>query len=230
MKIKFFFLVLFSAVYIIGFSQESNKKFVVKGTVLDVFGNPVSNAIVMVDGNQTKSRTNSEGEYRVKVAPDAESIAILTFNNGIVGELINNRREINFKFGSQVLDADGAAGPGDEAVNTGYAVVKRKDLTTDVNRIDGTNKKYKSYSNIFEMIQRECSGVRVTGNSIVIQDSRNLQGSVPPVFVVDGTYVNDISGISPRTVESIQVLKGTSAAIYGTRGFGGAIVITTKKE
>ena len=230
MKTKLFLLVLFSAIYISGFSQENNRKFVVKGTVLDVLGAPVRNAIVMVDGNQTKSRTNSEGEYRIKVAPDAESIAILTFDNGMVGELINNRREINFRFGSQVLDTDRPAGPGDEGVNTGYAVVKRKDLTTDVNKIDGTNKKYKSYSSIFEMIQRECSGVRVTGNSIIIQDSRNLQGSVPPLFVVDGTYVNDISGISPRTVESIQVLKGTSAAIYGSRGFGGAVVITTKKK
>lgn len=230
MKIKLFLLVLFSAVYITGFSQDNNRKFAVKGTVVDVFGNPVENAIVMVDGNQTKSRTNSEGEYRVKVAPDAESIAILTFNNGIVGELINNRREINFKFGSQVLDAGRLAGPGDEAVNTGYAVVKRRNLTTDVSKIDGTNSKYKSYSSIYEMIQRECSGVRVMGSSVVIQDSRNMSGYVPALFVVDGTYVNDVSGISPVSVESIQVLKGTSAAIYGSRGFGGAIVITTKKK
>jgi len=230
MKTKLFLLLLFSAVSAVSFSQGNKGKIAVKGTVLDVSGNPVSNAIVMVDGHETTSHTNSEGQYRVRVSPDAETIAILTFGNGIIGELIADRKEINFRFGTTVLDADQLTQPGEEAINTGYGNIKRKDLTTDIDKIDGTDKKYASYSSIYEMIQRECSGVSVNRGSIVIQDSRNMSGFVPPLFVVDGTYVNDISHISPRTVESIQVLKGTSAAIYGSRGYGGAIVITTKKK
>jgi TonB-dependent SusC/RagA subfamily outer membrane receptor len=230
MKTKLFMLLFFSFVCATCFPQGNSRKIIVKGTVLDASGDPVKNAIVMVDGNKTNSRTNPDGRYRVKISPDAEQIAILTFGNGIIGELINNRTEINFRFGSAVLDADKLTGPGEDAINTGYGAVKRKDLTTDIDKIDGTDPRYKSYSNIYEMIQRECSGVRVTGGNIVIQDSRNMSGFVPPLYVVDGTYVNDISHISPRTVESIQVLKGTAAAIYGSRGYGGAIVITTKKK
>jgi len=113
-------------------------------------------------------------------------------------------------------------------VNTGYGMVKKRDLTTDVTMIDGTSKNYSSYSSILEMIQREVSGVQITGNDIIIQGSRNSYGYVHPLVVVDGVYMDNVPDLPPATVRSIEVLKGTSAAIYGSRGFGGAIIIKTK--
>lgn len=50
--------------------------------------------------------------------------------------------------------------------------------------------------------------------------------STDPLFVVDGVVVNSIDNISPRMVKSISVLKGSDAAIYGSRGAGGVILIT----
>jgi outer membrane receptor protein involved in Fe transport len=78
------------------------------------------------------------------------------------------------------------------------------------------------------MITRENSGVKYTGSSYIIQDSKDFFGSVPALLVVDGVYVDNFDGISPSSVESIVVLKGSSAAIYGARGYGGAIVLKTK--
>ena len=78
------------------------------------------------------------------------------------------------------------------------------------------------------MIQREVSGVKVFGESIVIQGSIDLLDYVDPLLVVDGVRVSSISDIPPTSVESIEVLKGASAAIYGSQGYGGAIVIKTK--
>lgn len=229
MKTKLFLLVCFSALCAVGFAQADKGKSTIKGTVLDASGIPVRNAIIMIDGRETKSVTTTNGSYKVKVSPDAKTIGIFTFGNGMIGEDIEGRSEINFRFGSAVQNTE-QAGPSEEAVNTGYGSERRKDLATDIDKIDGTDKKFASYADIYEMIQRECSGVTVSRGTIIIQDARNLQGHVPPLFVVDGTYVDDISHISPRIVESIQVLKGTSAAIYGSRGYGGAIVITTKKK
>jgi TonB-dependent SusC/RagA subfamily outer membrane receptor len=80
------------------------------------------------------------------------------------------------------------------------------------------------------MIQREVSGVRLTGGNLIIQDSQNLYGYIPPLIVVDGVYMDQLPDIPPVSVRSIEVLKGTSAAIYGTRGFGGAIIIKTKMQ
>jgi TonB-dependent SusC/RagA subfamily outer membrane receptor len=78
------------------------------------------------------------------------------------------------------------------------------------------------------MIRRQDASIRISGESIIIQDSKDFFGQVPALLVVDGVYVNSISNIPPASVESISILKGTSAAIYGSRGYGGAIVIKTK--
>lgn len=231
MKIKIIFLLLISVVCIYGISaQKSNKKITITGTVVDASGNPVGNAIVMIDGKNTSSITDSKGFYQVKVKSDAERIGILTFGSGLIEESISGRTEINLKFGVSATQQKTGPEiePGDEAVNTGYGYVKKKNVTTEASKIDGTNKKYASYSSVYEMIQREVSGVRISGTSIIINESKDFFGNIPALLVVDGTYVTDFSNISPSSVESIEVLKGTAAAIYGSRGYGGAVVIKTR--
>jgi TonB-dependent SusC/RagA subfamily outer membrane receptor len=211
-------------------AQKNNKKITINGTVMDASDHPVSNAIVMIDGKNTSVVTGQEGEFKIKVRKDAERLGIFTFTNGIKEEAIGGRTEINFKFataGEQKPEDQGVE-PGDEAVNTGYSYVKKKNLTKEISRIDGTDKKYTSYRTIYEMITREVPGVRISGNDIIIQDSKDFFGSVKALIIVDGVYVDDISNISPTVVESIEVLKGTAASMYGSRGYGGAVIIKTK--
>jgi TonB-dependent SusC/RagA subfamily outer membrane receptor len=68
------------------------------------------------------------------------------------------------------------------------------------------------------------------GDRIFFLSSRNLGGFVDPLIVIDGVYsqTGDLSIIRPATLESVAVLKGAAAAIYGSRGYGGAILVTTK--
>jgi TonB-dependent starch-binding outer membrane protein SusC len=229
MKLKFAFVVLFAVLALYSEAQESKGRKTVRGTVVDVTGKPVVNAMVLVDGRETSEVTNQKGKYRLKVPADAETVGIKTYDNGLMGELINDREVIDFSFSSEVLSPDHVvSGYGDRPVNTGYNYVRKKDLTTHIGSVDGRNRKYSSYSSIYDMIQREFTGVRVSNGSVIIHDARNMQGFVPALYVVDGVYVSDISGISPSMVESINVLKGTSAAIYGSRGYGGAVIINTK--
>lgn len=234
MKIKIFLLILISVICFNSMiAQKSNKKITITGIVLDSQKRPIANAIIMIDNKNTSATTNSEGVYKIKVKPGASTIGVFTFGNGTFEDSIKGRTEINFNFGmsaSKPTDqpADQSVAPGEEGVNQGYGMVKKKNVTNEVNKIDGTNKKYSTYSSIYDMIQREVSGVRVTGRTIVVQGAQDLFGSVPPLFVVDGTYVDDISGIAPTSVKSIEVLKGSAASIYGSRGYGGVIVIKTK--
>jgi TonB-dependent SusC/RagA subfamily outer membrane receptor len=233
MKVKIFFLILVSVVCISTLSaQKSNKKITITGTVLDASNNPIVNAIVMIDNKKTDAVTDSKGNYKVKVKPDASTIAILTFGSGISEELINGRTMINFNFGTKTSEKaeDEGIKKGEEGVNVGYGNIKQKNLTTNVNKIDGTKKKYATYNSIADMIQREVSGVKIDGSSVIIQDSKDLFGSVPALIVVDGVSMNSLPNIHPSSVESIEVLKGTAAAIYGTRGYGGVIVIKTKVQ
>jgi TonB-dependent SusC/RagA subfamily outer membrane receptor len=75
------------------------------------------------------------------------------------------------------------------------------------------------------MIRGEVPGVQVSGTSIRIQGASSLMLSTEPLFVVDGMVVNSIGDIQPFTVKSIEILKGSSAAIYGSRGANGVILI-----
>lgn len=232
MKIRTIFLIIISLVLATGASaQKGNKKIVITGMVTDASKRPVTNAIIMIDGQNTSAVTDSEGKYRVKVGPTATRLGILTFTNGIIEEAINGRTIINFSFSTSGNDAEASqeVSPGDESINTGYSHVKKKNVTTQVSKVDGTGKKYYKYSNIYDMISRQSAGVKVNGDRIIIQDSKDFFGSIPALLVVDGVPVQSIESISPSSVESIEILKGTSAAIYGSRGFGGAVVIKTKK-
>jgi TonB-dependent starch-binding outer membrane protein SusC len=216
-------------------AQKTNKKIIITGTVVDATENPIPNAIVMIDGQKTDAVTDAKGTFTVKVKPDALRIGIFTFGSGIMEEDIAGRTQVDFNFATRHINfnaveeqqTDVTVTTGTEQVNTGYSEVAKRDLTTSVSKVDGNNAK-RSYSTLSEMLQA-IPGVSVVGGSVNIQDSRNLQGHIPPLFVVDGIPTEDMPDISPSQVESIEVLKGTSAAIYGSRGYGGVILITTKK-
>jgi TonB-dependent SusC/RagA subfamily outer membrane receptor len=231
MRTRVFFSILLSVLLLSSVTaQKSSNKITITGTVLDGSENPVVNAMIMIDGVKSSSMTDSKGMYKIKVKRTAQKIGIISFGSGLIEEAINGRTEINFKFSASSLQQqpDQPVSPGEEGVNTGYNYVKKKDMTSPANKIDGTDKKYASYSSVSEMITRETSGVKYTGSSYIIQDSKDFFGSVPALLVVDGVYVDTFDGISPSSVESITVLKGSSAAIYGARGYGGAIVLKTK--
>jgi TonB-dependent SusC/RagA subfamily outer membrane receptor len=78
------------------------------------------------------------------------------------------------------------------------------------------------------MIKGRIPGVSVTGNTIMIQGPISFTTSSTPLFVVDGTVVSSIDNISPIEVSSIDILKGPAAAIYGSRGANGVILIKLK--
>jgi TonB-dependent SusC/RagA subfamily outer membrane receptor len=228
MKTRIILLILLSLFCVTTVSAQKKSKITITGTVLDKSRNPIQNAIIMVDNVKTSIVTDEKGTYKVKVRPEAETIGVFTFGYGIKEQRIENRTLIDFDFGAGKINAapEQDIPASETAVNVGYNYTKKKDLTNEAYIMDPKSKK-KTYSNIYDMLQ-EVPGVRVSGTSVNIQNSRDLWGYVAPLFVVDGVYVDDLSDISPTQVESITVLKGSSAAIYGSRGYGGVIVIKKK--
>jgi len=113
-------------------------------------------------------------------------------------------------------------------VNIGYGSIDSKNLTTQVNKLDVSDNKYDSYPNIYEVLRGSVPGVQVTGKSIRIQGASSLMLSTEPLFVVNGMIVTSIDDIIPSQVKSIEVLKGASTAIYGSRGANGVIIIYMK--
>jgi len=232
MKTKLFFCLLLLLSFQVGisYSQKSLKKITVSGYVKDGTDTPVANAIIIVDGEKTAFFTNDKGFYKARINQGSSSIGVLTQTSGKVEEPINGRGRIDFRFeGSVPIQVTGKADPEDEAVDMGLRTAKKKSLTSPVEVVDGTKSKYASYNNIYDMIKNEVPGVMVSGNSIRIRTATSINASNEPLFVVDGVPVNTIDNIVPQMVKSIQVLKGSSAAIYGMRGSNGVIVISLLK-
>lgn len=97
-----------------------------------------------------------------------------------------------------------------------------------VGHVDVENQK-ETYKDIYNYIQGKVAGVVVQGGKVYIRGINSINSGTDPLFVVDGTAVEDISWINPHDVKSIDVLKDSSAtSLYGVRGANGVIVITTK--
>ena len=189
---------------------------------------PVEGALVVVDGEGTGVTTNKKGTFRIRLNPDTHSVGVYTTNLGSAVTLFEGQDLFNF-----VLDSTEAlvnfvptTAEGEQEIEIGYGTVKKKNLTTDVGYIDAQDDANSSYTNIYDMIQGKVPGVQVTGRKITIRGVNSINLSTDPLFVVDGVIVNSIDHINPSQVKSITVLKGSDAAIYGSRGAGGVIMIT----
>jgi TonB-dependent SusC/RagA subfamily outer membrane receptor len=220
------FLFLFVVCQIPSYGQKNFKKNIISGYVVDVHHYPVINATIMVDNNKSRVVTDERGFYKIKVKPQATSITIVSFKHGIIQEPLNGRTRINFAFSNSILshNEDPVYKPEEEDINIGYGTVKKKNLTTSVSKIDGRDYQYSSFNSIYDMLQGSVPGVMVNDGNIRIRGAPFRPG-YEPLYIVEGTPVNSIGEIPPQMVESIEVLKGPSSAIYGSRGSNGAILV-----
>jgi TonB-dependent SusC/RagA subfamily outer membrane receptor len=207
----------------VSYGQKSGKKIKITGFVQDAATTPVADAIIMVDGEKTGFITDSKGFYKIKVSPDSKKIGVFTTTNGTLEAEINGRSKIDFTFAGIIPYKESETG--EDPVDIGYGKVKEKDVVGSVGKIDGKKSKYAGYNNIYECIRGQVPGVEVRGTSIIIRGVSTINGSTDPLLVVDGAPVNSIDNILPQQVRSIEVLKGPSAAIYGSRGSNGVILI-----
>jgi TonB-dependent SusC/RagA subfamily outer membrane receptor len=215
------------------YGQRSRGEITITGFVVvkaDSADFPVANAIIMVDGEKIGNLTDSKGFYKIKVKKENKKIGIYTPAYGMTEEPLDGRSNINFTFKSlapyqKAFKPD----PGDEPVDIGYRTVKKKDIVVPAGKIDGTKLKNAGYKNIYEMIRGKVPGVHVNGTSIMIRSATSVNSSTEPLLVVDGVPVTTISDIDPRMVRSIEVLKGSAASIYGSRGSNGVVLINLLK-
>jgi len=235
MKSKILILFLLSAFLpLVSIGQKtdarSKKKITITGYVTDANRNPVVGAIILIDKKNTNIVTDSKGFYKIKVRPEAGLISVFTFNIGTGEALIDGQTTINFTLNGTASSQNNKQNisEADKPVNVGYGTVDQKNLTTQVSSLDVSNNKYASYSNIYEMLRGTIPGVQVSGKSIRVQGASSLMLSTEPLFVVDGVVVSSIDDIIPSQISSVEVLKGSSASIYGSRGANGVILIRLK--
>jgi TonB-dependent SusC/RagA subfamily outer membrane receptor len=208
------------------FAQKQGKKYYITGQVIDINDKPVSGAIVLIDNHNTEVVTDAKGMYKVRVKTDATKIAVLRPNIELKDEEINGRTVINFRLTREtsLQTKENQEKPDNEKINIGYGYVSKKDLTTTVGKIEGQNKKYVNYQNIYQMLQEDPS-VQIDGTKITIRGASSVTFT-DPLLIVDGMVVSSIDNIRPNMVKSIEILKGSGASIYGSRGANGVVLIT----
>jgi TonB-dependent SusC/RagA subfamily outer membrane receptor len=224
MKIR----ILSSLIFIflsVGFitGQESNKKIVITGVVTDEFKNPIPGANITIDGKKSSVSTDRKGKYKVKLNSSDVKIGIFTTAPLKIEEAINGRTEINFS-----LDSDAKKEIQNEEVNKYYETEKKNNVSNQKDKINRRYEKYDSYSSVYDLIRGEVPGVKVEGTRLLIRENFSQLGGNEALLIVDGTPVNSIDGLLPQMVHSIEILKGSAASIYGTRGSNGVILITLR--
>ena len=202
----------------------------VTGKVTDNENLPLPGASVLVKGTQNVVSTDIDGNYSIpNVAPG--SVLQISFI-GFVSQSIevNNSTVINVTLKASASELD-------EIVLVG-ASVKRTDLTGAISSISGEKLKETPTPNVVAGLQGRLAGVYIQQNAnpagsaqIKIRGNNSIQFGQNPIFVVDGLVMEgNFENINPNDIASIDVLKDASAtALYGARGSGGVVVITTKK-
>ena len=146
----------------------------------------------------------------------------------------------NRKENAKKADTTAKAKDIDEVVVVGYGKQKKSNMTTAVSTISKEVLESRPVPNIMNAIQGAAAGVVVTRTSgrpggqnfnIEVRGASSMNGSIPPLYVVDGITVSDqvFNTINPDDIENISILKdGAAASIYGARAGGGVVIVTTK--
>ncbi|WP_221409100.1 SusC/RagA family TonB-linked outer membrane protein [Reichenbachiella versicolor] len=219
-------LIMFIAL-LISFSTYAQDT--VKGIVTssdDGYGLP--GVSVRIKGSSTGAITDIDGKYSLKA--NSADVLVFTF---IGMKLVE--RPVDASVIDVVLDPDTKML--EEVVKIGYGEQKKKEVTGAVASVKSEDITRVVTSDLGSAIQGQIAGVNVTASGapgensqILIRGISSLQGNNTPLYVVDGVPQNGDPGLSPNEIESIDVLKdAASAAIYGTRGSAGVILITTKQ-
>ncbi|MDF9798547.1 TonB-linked SusC/RagA family outer membrane protein [Catalinimonas alkaloidigena] len=240
-------LLLFSL--LLGFTAYA-QEMSISGKVTDPNNEPIPGVNVLVKGTTQGTITDIEGNYRLNVAENAETLVFSFVGYETQEVTINGRTTIDVNLG---LDARELG----EVVVTALGVEREtKALGYSVQEIQGESITQARETNLVNSLAGKVAGVNVTGSSTTIGGSSRItirgESSLDinknqPLFIVDGVpinnnmigssgsgnleadYGNGAGEVNPDDVESISVLKGpNAAALYGSRAANGVIIITTK--
>ncbi len=113
----------------------------------------------------------------------------------------------------------------------GYGHVTDRDKLNAVANLNNNDVDFSQYSNMYDLIRGRFASVQIMNGDIIIRGINSINSSSAALIVVDGVPNNSsiLNAISPSNVKSISVIKDGSAAIYGSRGANGVLIIETKR-
>ena len=232
------------------FSVQAQNK-TISGKVTDSKdGSALVGASVVVKGSKTGTQAGADGTFKISVPSSATTLVISSVGYG--------SQEVNIQGKSSVeVSLTASADQLNDIVVIGYGSARKKDQTGAVVSIQAKNFNQGVILAPDQLLQNKVAGLEVTNNNgqpgaaatIQIRGTSSVRANNNPLYVVDGVPLdggtarpnlgnsfgstpssNPLLFIDPATIAEISVLKdASSAAIYGSRGANGVILITTKK-
>jgi len=213
---------------------ESNG--IIKGTVTDSKGVTLPGVTVKLVGAVSLVKaTDLDGNYSFSNLPAGQYTLSFTF----IGFATTTKTVILTDGQQTVINAvlTESTSSLDEVVVVGYGTQKQREVTSAITTIKAEQFNKGNISDVAQLLQGKVAGLSIArpggdpngGFTIRLRGLSTIGANTQPLIVLDGQVDADINTIDPNDIKSIDVLKdGSAAAIYGTRGSAGVIIITTK--
>lgn len=201
----------------------------ITGTVIDENGEGIIGASIQIKGTTNGTITDFEGNFSLSCAEG--STLIFSYMGYETQELTASKQmRVTMKEDAEQLE---------EVVVIGYGSLSKKEVSSSVVQVNKDDFNQGAVSDAMGLVAGKIAGLSVNStadanpnamNSIQVRGATSITASNGPLVVIDGIAGGDLRNIASQDVESITVLKdAASAAIYGTRGANGVILVTTKK-
>ena len=205
----------------------------VSGTVSDPSGEVLIGVSVSVKGDQkVGTATDFDGNYTLS-GIDSDATLVFSYVGFQAVEVEvkgRDRIDVTMHEDAELLD---------EVVVVGYGSLSRKEVSSSIVQVNRDDFVQGAMNSPMEMLTGKVAGLNVSstaaadpnaGAALQVRGATSLSAGNGPLIVIDGVAGGDIRTVAPQDIESMSVLKdAASAAIYGTRGANGVILITTKK-
>ncbi len=221
------FLFLFGFAISFAYAQERT----VTGKVTSEEGESLPGVNIVIQGTVQGAISDLEGNYSI-VVPGPDAVLVFSFVGFTTQTVIvGNQTTIDVVL---VFDIT----PLDEIVITGYGTQKKKEVTSAIVSVKSDDFTQGYVNNPVQLIQGKVAGLSISkpggnpneGYDIRLRGMSTIGANTQPLIVIDGVIGGALDNVDPNDIQSIDVLKdGSAAAIYGTRGSSGVIIVTTKR-
>ncbi len=226
----FLLLALVLGLQLLSFSLLA-QQVTVTGTITNEKGEPLPGVTVSVKGTSATVLTDPNGKYNIKASPQG-ILAVSSIGYTGIEEKIDGRQTINITLKEKVAELN-------DVVVVGYGTQKKADLTGAIVTVSGSELTKRVATNPTQLLQGKLPGLSLVQGSgeagnegyvLRVRGQGTYSGAgIDPLVIVDG-LPGSLNNLDPQNIESITLLKdAASAAIYGTRGANGVILVTTKQ-
>lgn len=214
-------------------ANHSMADVVITGKVTDDKGEGLPGVSIKLNGTSIGATTSSTGSFTINVPAEKANGKLTFIYIGFETQEVSIAGKTNLSI--KLLEEKKTLS---EVVVIGYGTQKKSNSIGAISKITAEAIDERPITRVEQALQGQMAGVTVRstsgspGSDIVVnvRGAASINGSTTPLYIVDGVPLDNLSGINPSDIESIDVLKdAASAAIYGARGSNGVVMVTTKR-